>query len=116
MTLSRFGKWAIVVAAVLVMNGPSLAGRQNAQGFVRVSPEEIRWVDVEGGLGAQTAVLEGDPAKPGKTGAYMKHPARGPHFDGAKDEEVILQIVGRGPVDSPRIRPQDGGYGYKVKR
>lgn len=30
-------------------------------------------------------------------GSYMKHPAGEAHYDGAKDEEVILQIVGVGP-------------------
>ena len=41
----------------------------------------------------------------------MKHPAGAPHYDGAKDEEVIVQIIGRGPVMSPRIDPNAGGYG-----
>ena len=164
MTLPYWGKWGTLAAVVLMLDGRSIAGWQDAQGFVRVTPEEIRWIAVEGGLGAQTAVLEGDPAKPGiyvirmkfppgvmsrphthsedrhvtvlkgtwwtgigtefrpdatvpiNAGGYMKHPMRGPHFDGAKDGEVILQIVGRGPVGSPRIRPQDGAYGYSVKQ
>jgi hypothetical protein len=31
-------------------------------------------------------------------GSYMKHPAGAIHFDGAKDEEVIVEIRGMGPV------------------
>ncbi|MEQ8207769.1 MAG: cupin domain-containing protein [Woeseia sp.] len=31
-------------------------------------------------------------------GSYMKHPAKAAHFDGAKDEEVIVEIRGMGPA------------------
>lgn len=31
-------------------------------------------------------------------GSYMKHPAGGVHYDGAKDGEVIVEIRGMGPV------------------
>ena len=31
-------------------------------------------------------------------GSYMKHPAGGGHFDGAKEGEVIVEIRGMGPV------------------
>ena len=48
---------------------------------------------------------EGDvfePAKtvPVKTGGFMLHPAGLHHYDGAKDEEVIVQIIGMGPVQT----------------
>ena len=33
-------------------------------------------------------------------GSYVKHPAGGIHYDGAKDEEVIVEIRGIGPVES----------------
>jgi len=41
-----------------------------------------------------------DPARtiPVKTGGFMLHPAGMHHYDGAKDEEVIVQIIGMGPV------------------
>jgi hypothetical protein len=32
------------------------------------------------------------------------------HFDGAKEEEVIVQIVGYGPTSTTRLRPQQGSY------
>jgi hypothetical protein len=57
-----------------------------------------------------------DKTIPLKPGSYMKHPARAAHFDGAKDEEVILQVIGIGPFESPRIKPEDGGYGYSMKK
>src|SRR5579872_4241327 len=41
-----------------------------------------------------------DPSKtiPIKAGGFMFHPAGYHHWDGAKDEEVIVQIMGMGPV------------------
>jgi quercetin dioxygenase-like cupin family protein len=49
-----------------------------------------------------------DPEKaiPLKTGSYMLHPAKAVHWDGAKDEEVIVQIVGQGPGSSTLVDPQ----------
>jgi hypothetical protein len=46
---------------------------------------------------------EGDVFDPNKTvpikaGGFMYHPAGFHHYDGAKDEEVIVQIMGMGPV------------------
>ena len=46
---------------------------------------------------------EGDVFDPGKTiavkaGGFMLHPKGLHHYDGAKDEEVIVQIIGMGPA------------------
>ena len=51
---------------------------------------------------------EGDTFAPEKTvpirtGGFMLHPAGLHHFDGAKDEEVIVQIIGMGPVTTTQI-------------
>ena len=56
---------------------------------------------------------EGDEFAPDKTvplkpGSYMKHPAGTRHFDGAKDEEVILQLIGMGPSTTTRVKPNEG--------
>src|SRR5262245_29161521 len=56
---------------------------------------------------------EGDEFAPDKTvplkpGSYMKHSAGAHHFDGAKDEEVIIEIVGMGPSSTTRMRPELG--------
>ena len=161
----RLVRILLFAAALTTLGGGELIARQrDAQGFVRLAPEGLMWMPVDGGLGAQMAILEGDPNKAGlyvirmkfppgvmsrphthsedrlavvisgtwwtgtgtefkpdqtvpiKPGGYMKHPAGAPHFDGAKDEEVVVQIVGRGPVTSPRIDPNGGGYGYSLKR
>ena len=56
---------------------------------------------------------EGDQFAPGKTvglkpGSFMKHPAGTRHFDGAKDEEVILQLMGMGPSSTTRVQANLG--------
>ena len=51
-----------------------------------------------------------DKTVPLKPGSSMKHPAGTHHFDGAKEEEVIVQIVGYGPTSTTRLRPQEGSY------
>jgi quercetin dioxygenase-like cupin family protein len=108
-------------------------------------PKDIPWVD--NGKSA-TAILAGDPNKPGlyveltkwhagnmsrphfhpndryiyviqgtwwvgtgtkydpdhtvpmPTGSYVVHPAKGVHYDGAKDADCIIEIVGMGPATS----------------
>jgi uncharacterized RmlC-like cupin family protein len=40
-----------------------------------------------------------------KTGGFMKHPAGGHHYDGAKDEEVVVQITGMGPSTTTQVTP-----------
>jgi hypothetical protein len=43
-------------------------------------------------------VFEADKMVPIKQGGFMFHPAGLHHYDGARDEEVIVQIMGMGPV------------------
>lgn len=54
-----------------------------------------------------------NPARtqPIRAGGYMMHPAGESHFDGAKDEEVVLQIVGVGPSTTMFVRPELGRTG-----
>ena len=41
-----------------------------------------------------------DGMKPVPAGSYVVHYGKQIHYDGAKDEEVVLQIVGMGPANS----------------
>ena len=41
-----------------------------------------------------------DGMKPVPTGSYVVHYGGQVHYDGAKDEEVVLQILGMGPATS----------------
>ena len=52
-----------------------------------------------------------------KAGSYMKHPAGAVHYDGAKNEEVIVQIAGYGPSGTKELFPEEGRFGtpHKLK-
>lgn len=39
-----------------------------------------------------------------KAGGFMKHPAGAAHFDGAKDEAVVVEIRGMGPVKTSSVK------------
>lgn len=48
-------------------------------------------------------------------GSYMIHPAGKVHFDGAKDEEAIVQITGMGPVVTVQSSPKEESFGAPHK-
>jgi len=60
--------------------------------------------------------FEPDKTVPLKTGSFMLHPAKAHHYDGAKDEEVIVQIIGVGPSNTTLIHPEQGNTGRWVKQ
>jgi hypothetical protein len=142
---------AMLVALVVPMFiGPvsvTAAAELNPKAIAIQLPKDIKWVRNEA-AGSETAVLVGDPAKPGlyvvlqkwlphknsrphfhandrfitvlsgtwwvntgakydpdgfkpvPVGSFVTHFAREIHYDGAKDAECILQIVGMGPATS----------------
>lgn len=49
-----------------------------------------------------------DPAStvPVPAGSYVLHKGGQVHYDGAKDEETIIQVVGIGPVDTRQVGPR----------
>ena len=55
--------------------------------------------------GPDADVFNPDKTTPLGPGSFMKHPAGGHHYDGAKDEEVIVQIIGMGPVTTTSVKP-----------
>jgi quercetin dioxygenase-like cupin family protein len=44
-----------------------------------------------------------------KAGSFVFHPAFGHHYDGAKDEEAVVRIMGMGPVTSKQLEPPAHG-------
>ncbi len=120
------------------------ANKLDPAALVYKLPSQIRWTDDP--IGAKTAVLAGDPSKPGlyvmlvkwtphhmshphwhpndrfitvlsgtwwvgtgtkfdpdstvpmPAGTFVKHFGRQVHYDGAKDTEAVLEIVGEGPA------------------
>jgi oxalate decarboxylase/phosphoglucose isomerase-like protein (cupin superfamily) len=43
---------------------------------------------------------------PMRAGTHVTHFANGVHYDGAKDEEAIIMIIGEGPVTTTRAEAQ----------
>jgi hypothetical protein len=41
--------------------------------------------------------------EPMPAGSFVTHTAGGVHFDGAKDEEVIVQVSGMGPATTTNV-------------
>ncbi len=56
-------------------------------------------------LGPDADVYNPDKMVPMKPGSFIKHPAGGHHYDGAKDEEVVVEIIGMGPVTTTQLAP-----------
>jgi len=144
----------LVVLGCLILASVGLVLAQDK--VSRLPVDQLKWMPEPDGLGFQTAIVEGDPAKPGlyiiqvkfpphvmsrphfheetryatvikgtwytgegdefspgktvalKPGSFMKHPKGVHHYDGAKDEEVILQLMGTGPSKTTRIDPSKG--------
>jgi quercetin dioxygenase-like cupin family protein len=64
------------------------------------------------GVGDQ---LDFNKATPMKAGSYVLHPARGVHWDGAGEEETIVQIIGEGPVETTPVGEPGAPKGYWPK-
>ena len=51
-----------------------------------------------------------------KPGSYMRHPGGGHHYDGAREEEVIVEISGYGPSKNILINPKEGLFGRSMPK
>jgi hypothetical protein len=133
-------------AAVIFLGITQMKADLNPAAIKIEHPNQIKWT--EGNGGNATAILAGDPSKPGiyveltkwhphhmsrphfhpndryifvvsgtwwvgtgtkydpdltvpvPAGSYVTHYAKQIHWDGAKDEECVLEIVGEGPATS----------------
>jgi quercetin dioxygenase-like cupin family protein len=56
--------------------------------------------------------LDFQKATPMQAGSYVLHPAGGVHWDGAGDEEVIVQIIAEGPVETTPVGDGGAPRGY----
>ncbi|MEZ5490829.1 MAG: cupin domain-containing protein [Gammaproteobacteria bacterium] len=57
--------------------------------------------------GPESDVYDPDNMQPVPAGSFLYQPPEGHHYDMAKDEEVVVQIMGMGPVVTTSI-PQQG--------
>ena len=60
-------------------------------------------------LGPEADTYNPDKMTPIHAGGFVFHPANGHHYDGAKDEDVIVQIIGMGPVKTVNLEPAGAG-------
>jgi len=142
--LCRSVAYSVVVLAM--MFGLAHTAELNPAAVTYQLPDQIEWQAIPGFLGAQKAVMVGDPSKPGfyavmvtwlagnhfshphfhphdrfitvlkgtwwvgtgtrfdpdatvpmPAGTFVTHFGKQVHFDGAKDEDAVLLIVGEGP-------------------
>ena len=54
-------------------------------------------------LGPEADVYNPARMVPMKAGSFVFHPAGGHHYDGAKDEEAVVRIMGMGPVTTKQL-------------
>jgi quercetin dioxygenase-like cupin family protein len=59
-------------------------------------------------LGSEADVYNPEKMTAVKPGSFIFEPAFGHHYDQARDEEVIVQIIGPGPVKTTQIEKRDG--------
>lgn len=97
-----------------------IAGNPNEAGFYTIRAKfapgtmsrphwhpETRYVTVLKGTwwAGEGDKLDPDATVPLPVGSFAMHTARAVHFDGAKDEEVIVQISGIGPSGTTVVEP-----------
>jgi quercetin dioxygenase-like cupin family protein len=58
--------------------------------------------------GPDADVYNPDKMTPVKAGSFIYEPSGGHHYDMAKDEEVIVEILGMGPVATTSLEPGRG--------
>ena len=61
--------------------------------------------------GPDADVYNPDKMTPVKAGSFIYEPSGGHHYDMAKDEEVVVEIIGMGPVATTSLEPGRGRQG-----
>jgi len=60
-------------------------------------------------LGPESDVYDPSKMVAMKPGSFVFHPAFGHHYDGAKDEEAVVRIMGMGPVTTKQLEASGRG-------
>ncbi len=71
--MRRVVPFILLLAAVFVP-ATLLRADSDANGFIRIQPEDIEWKDAPGYNGVKIAVIAGDPSKPGVYVVRVKFP------------------------------------------
>jgi hypothetical protein len=147
MSLTLRCSLALLILSIIVICSSARAVELNPAAVIFKLPDQIEWKTTEEYAGLETAVLTGEPSKPGlyiviakwlagnhfsrphfhphdrfitvfkgtwwvgsgnkfdtnatvpmPAGSFVTHYGQQIHFDGAKDEDAVLLIVGEGPA------------------
>ena len=107
---------AFVLMTGLGLGPSALAAPEDTDGFVRIAPADLRWIDIPGGHGAQSVKLLGDASKPGIYVVRTKFPPHWmdtPHSHSGDRYVTVLQgtwYAGTGPIfDLSKATPLGAG-------
>lgn len=113
-------KYAEGATSVVLMGDPNKPGMYVVQNTFKPGRgsrphyhDQDRYVTVIKGTWWVSLGPESDVYDPGKMvamkpGSFVFHPAFGHHYDGAKDEEAVVRIMGMGPVTTKQLEPGRG--------
>src|SRR5207237_1973719 len=71
---SAMKKSIVAALAVFLLLSFIVFGQKATQSVVRITPDQLKWVDEKDGLGFKQAIVEGDPTKPGIYIVQVKFP------------------------------------------
>ena len=98
---------ALLLALIPPLAANASEGPAQEAGFVVISPANVKWQDIPGGLGAQKAIIAGDPDKPGPYLVRVRFPPHVmdlPHFHPNVRYVTVLKgiwLAGTGTVFDP---------------
>ena len=96
------GKPGMYVTRTRFMPGQGSRPRYHDQARYITVIKGTWWVS----LGSEADVYNPDKMIAVKPGSFIFEPAFGHHYDQARDEEVIVQIMGPGPVKSVQLEKE----------
>jgi hypothetical protein len=126
---NRLWRYLLLPLSFAGMLSISSAAELNPAAVIYKLPDQIPWGPVNA-AGAQSAVVAGDPTKPGfyavynkwtkgnhfshphfhpndrtpmRAGSFVTHFGKQVHWDGAKDEDAVLLIMGEGPATATEV-------------
>jgi hypothetical protein len=110
--------FATCLICATVLGGTADRNTASDPGFVRLSPDQVRWEDVPGGYGAQLATIAGDPSGHGiyiQRVRFPPHVMDRPHWHPNDRYVTVLKgtwFTGTGAVFDPgqAVPLKPGGY------
>src|SRR5262245_26287467 len=82
------------LVGVFLLGSLIVFGQKATESVVRITPEQLKWVDEKDGLGFKTAIVQGDPMKPGIYIIHVKFPPgvmSRPHYHGEDRYATVLK-------------------------